>query len=264
MNKIDISFVIPAYGREDLLKETLTSIYAQKLVSLEIIVVDDFSPIPLIKILSQYFPKVKFVRLKKNLGPSGARNMGMKKAKGEFVCLLDSDDLVDKNFSYEMIKALKTKKEGAILCLQKPLFSDNLNLVRLIYCWILNNFQNFVTIYCWIFKKKLEYKYFFAAVISRIVFFRKSLTGMKFNEKMVNCEDWYFILKFMKKNNLYILPQKLVTYRYSSISTSKIKKRSSNWKFYDKIISMFPKESGLSPVILAFRAYKLIFRKFNL
>jgi glycosyltransferase involved in cell wall biosynthesis len=60
---------------------------------MEIIVVDDFSDIPLAEVLIPYIPRINVIRNEKNLGVSASRNIGAKIAKAKFIAFLDSDDL---------------------------------------------------------------------------------------------------------------------------------------------------------------------------
>jgi hypothetical protein len=90
-----VSVVIPTYKRAQLLKKAIISALAQEqageLFDMEIIVVDDCSPDDTAGIVAE-FPTVQYVRLPENRGASGARNAGIKRAKGKYVALLDDDD----------------------------------------------------------------------------------------------------------------------------------------------------------------------------
>ncbi|WHZ23952.1 MAG: hypothetical protein OJF47_003064 [Nitrospira sp.] len=90
-----VTVVIPTYNRGPLLTKAIESALAQEqkgeLFDLEIIVVDDCSPDETADIAAKY-PGVQYVRLPKNLGASGARNAGIKRAQGKYVALLDDDD----------------------------------------------------------------------------------------------------------------------------------------------------------------------------
>lgn len=94
-NKIGkkISVIITTYNRRYEVKRALESVIAQKVESLEIILVDDASEDltePFIK--SYDYPNMKYIRLEKNVGPGAARNIGIKEAHGEYIAFLDSDN----------------------------------------------------------------------------------------------------------------------------------------------------------------------------
>jgi len=90
-----VTVVIPTYNRGPLLKKAIESALAQEragdLFDLEVIVVDDCSPDETADVVAEY-PSVQYVRLPNNLGASGARNAGIRRAQGRYVALLDDDD----------------------------------------------------------------------------------------------------------------------------------------------------------------------------
>lgn len=90
-----VSVVIPTYKRAHLLRKAIVSALAQeqagKLFEIEIIVVDDCSPDDTPDVVAE-FPGVQYLRMPENRGASGARNAGIKRAKGKYVALLDDDD----------------------------------------------------------------------------------------------------------------------------------------------------------------------------
>lgn len=90
-----VSVVIPTYKRAQLLRKAIISALAQEksgeLFDMEIIVVDDCSPDDTPQVAAE-FPQVQYLRLQKNSGASGARNAGIKRARGKYVALLDDDD----------------------------------------------------------------------------------------------------------------------------------------------------------------------------
>jgi len=86
-----LSVIIPTYNRADLLVEAVRSVRRQTVQGIEIIVVDDGSTTPVAKRLKG-FKDICVVR-QENCGLSAARNAGLKKASGDFIALLDDDDL---------------------------------------------------------------------------------------------------------------------------------------------------------------------------
>ncbi len=89
-----VSVVIPTYNRGYCLLETIKSVCAQTHQNLEIIVVDDGSTDGTEQLLareSQRDERLRYFR-QQNRGVSAARNVGIDKAKGRFIALLDSDD----------------------------------------------------------------------------------------------------------------------------------------------------------------------------
>lgn len=92
-----ISIIVPVYNVENYLKKCIESILKQTYKNLEIICVNDGSTDNSQKILEEYAQKDDRIKVenKKNGGLSSARNFGLSKAKGSYICFIDSDDYID-------------------------------------------------------------------------------------------------------------------------------------------------------------------------
>jgi glycosyltransferase involved in cell wall biosynthesis len=107
MSKIKplISIIVPTYKRNKLLKKSLQSLINQTYENIEIVVVNNYPQEPIKKIIKQFNDKrIKLFR-EKVLGSASARNMGLVKAKGKYICFCDDDDLylpekVEKQFQF--------------------------------------------------------------------------------------------------------------------------------------------------------------------
>ncbi|HTS19564.1 MAG TPA: glycosyltransferase family 2 protein [Verrucomicrobiae bacterium] len=87
------SVVVPVYNRETLVKATIDSVLSQTFTGYELIVVDDGSTDRTPEVLRSYGSKIRVVR-QENQGPEVARNTGASVANGEYIAILDSDDLL--------------------------------------------------------------------------------------------------------------------------------------------------------------------------
>jgi len=87
-----VSVVITTHNRAQLVVKTVQSVLAQTYPDIEIIVVDNESDDDTEKMLAVFGDKIRYVH-KKNEGACCARNVGIKLAQGNFIGLLDSDDL---------------------------------------------------------------------------------------------------------------------------------------------------------------------------
>lgn len=85
-----VSVIVPAYEAEEFLAEALESALAQDHPSMEVIVVDDGSSDGTADVARAY--PVTLVQ-RANGGPAAARNSGLERARGEFVTILDADDV---------------------------------------------------------------------------------------------------------------------------------------------------------------------------
>lgn len=95
-----ISVILPVYNGEEYLAKSINSILMQKMQDFELIVVDDGSTDNSKQIIDTYLekePKKVIYYRKQNGGLSDARNFGIRKAKGDYLCFVDADDYIDKN-----------------------------------------------------------------------------------------------------------------------------------------------------------------------
>jgi len=109
-----ISVIIPTFNRAWTLKRAVDSALSQDYRHREIIVVDDGSTDRTRELLAGYGDKIR-VLVQKNKGVSAARNLGIRKSRGDFIALLDSDDAWEKNkLSCQM--AFFQSDPGAMIC----------------------------------------------------------------------------------------------------------------------------------------------------
>jgi glycosyltransferase involved in cell wall biosynthesis len=88
-----VSVVLPVFNRESSIGRAVQSVLRQTMSDLELVVVDDGSADRTSAVVSRYSePRLKFVKLADNSGPSAARNAGISLARGEYIAFLDSDD----------------------------------------------------------------------------------------------------------------------------------------------------------------------------
>ncbi len=87
-----VSVIIPTFNRFPMLCEAIDSVLAQSFSDFELIVVDDGSSDETGSIGTRYGPSIQYL-FQGNQGVSAARNRGIERARGDFICFLDSDDL---------------------------------------------------------------------------------------------------------------------------------------------------------------------------
>lgn len=96
-----ISIIIPCYNAEDTIKKCLDSIICQTIKPYEVIIIDDGSTDNTTKICKEYitneYNNFKYYR-KQNGGVSSARNMGIDRAKGDYLAFIDADDTIDEKY----------------------------------------------------------------------------------------------------------------------------------------------------------------------
>ena len=104
-----ITVVVPVYNVEKYLENWIESILNQTYKKLQIILVDDGSTDNCPNICDKLSRKDKRIEVihKINGGLSDARNKGIEKAKGKFICFIDSDDFINYKFIEKLYKLIK-------------------------------------------------------------------------------------------------------------------------------------------------------------
>lgn len=113
-----VSIIVPVYNVQDYVLRCLESLGRQKYKDIEIIIVDDGSTDSSGEICDKFAKNDKRAKVfhKNNGGLSDARNYGIKKASGELVAFVDSDDYVENNYVGRMIEVLKDEKSDIVVC----------------------------------------------------------------------------------------------------------------------------------------------------
>lgn len=116
-----ISIIVPVYKVEKYLDICIKSIVQQTYNNFELILVDDGSPDNCPILCDQYAEIYQnvYVIHKKNGGLSDARNTGIKKARGEYVTFVDSDDYIHPLYLEMLVKGIqKTKADCSVVDLK--------------------------------------------------------------------------------------------------------------------------------------------------
>ncbi len=120
-----VSVVIPCYNHGTYLAGALLTVFEQTYGSWEVIIVDDGSTDPeTVSILSELdVPRVRVV-YQDNTGLPGARNTGIRQARGEFIVPLDADDELLPEYLATMVDALEDDQGAAFAHCWAELFGD--------------------------------------------------------------------------------------------------------------------------------------------
>ncbi|MGL6098398.1 MAG: glycosyltransferase family 2 protein [Fusobacteriaceae bacterium] len=109
MSEIDITIIIPIYNGEKYIKKCLESITDQSYKNFEIICIDDGSTDRSNPICQEYTETESRMRLvtQKNSGPSSSRNCGIELARGKYLCFVDADDMVEKDYLEKLFEKIE-------------------------------------------------------------------------------------------------------------------------------------------------------------
>lgn len=116
MDKPIFSIIVPVYNAEKYLKACLKSIREQTYTDFEVILVDDGSPDNCPEICDEFRehePRCRVIH-QENRGLSGARNAGLKIARGKYIYFFDSDDIIANDLLENLYKAFNERKVDVV------------------------------------------------------------------------------------------------------------------------------------------------------
>jgi glycosyltransferase involved in cell wall biosynthesis len=96
VEKPKISIILATHNRENLLGEAINSLLNQSFEDFEIVIVDDASEDQTPRVIKDYLNKddrIRSLRSEINIGPGAARNLGISHSNGEYIAIMDDDDL---------------------------------------------------------------------------------------------------------------------------------------------------------------------------
>lgn len=212
-----ISVIIPVYNAEKYLSEAIESILNQTFTDFELIIINDTSTDKSKEIILSYAKKdsrIVFIDNKKNIGPS-TRNIGFDIAKGEFIALIDADDIAlptrfekqldvfHKNPEIGVCATWFTRfgKENKII--KHPVEHDQIKIEMLKGCCIGNP----------------------------TVMIRKNvLNNLRFQSDFNCSEDYELWSRLITKTKFYTIPESLLQYRWheTNLSQTKINEERTN------------------------------------
>ena len=205
-----VSVVVPNFNGASYIKDSLNSVFSQDYANIEVIVVDDGSTDDSIKILKSYGSKIKLIT-QSNKGSSTARNAGINLAKGEYIALLDSDDIWAENKLSIQVRMLNSEKYDLVYCSGQEFTGNFKNGLIHVAQYSGDCYQYF---------KKFPTKGIIELGCSTAVF-RSSLlkfSGLFDESFMGAAEDWDFFRRYAKFAKVGYSSEVLVWYRKHSDS----------------------------------------------
>lgn len=192
-----ISVITATYNRKELLRETLESVQKTVLVpdediSVEHIVWDDGSTDGTAEIFREAgdWKNVFYFRQSENRGQSYAKNSAIERARGDFIFMLDSDDIILQRTLYNFAKAAKERPDLSFFVADFLRVDANLRYLpgRDYYGWPFKNTEEILTA---IFRGE--------HFLQNNVFFKKSLfqTVGGFDENLKIAEDLDLYIRFL-------------------------------------------------------------------
>lgn len=224
-----VSIITPMYNGRRFIAYTIESVQAQSYENWEMIIVDDNSPdndagLEIAEGYAKEDNRINVIALNKNQGSSGARNVGIKNAKGRYFCFLDSDDIWHENFLKSQVKFMK---------------ENSASLVYSSYDMITESGKKIKTVSV---KKKVTYhellKTNWIAMLTSM--YDSKVLGIYFFDTELHSlrDDLEFWLRIIKKAKFaHGNSEVLASYRVveDSVTHNKLKMIKPQWKIYRKI-----------------------------
>lgn len=197
--EIIISIIIPVYNVEKYIKNCINSIINQNIEGIEIILVNDGSSDisgTICKKYSDKFENIVYIE-QENKGPSAARNIGIKQARGKYIGFIDSDDMLEHNFISKINEEINNYKNDLLMWGIKFewVLNDNTAIIQHINYennkYNLNEFTDKLGLY-------LD-NYYFNFVWNKL--YKKNIildNNLFFDETMKIGEDLMFNLEYIK------------------------------------------------------------------
>ena len=184
-----VSVIVPAYNAEKYLGKALDSLIAQNYKNWQAIVVDDGSTDGTLDLCRKYAEKDKRICVvtKENGGVSSARNAGLAKACGEYICFLDADDFLEPSFIEVLLCAVSAYGTVVSACDFARSEKELGNSVKNFEIYTIEQafFQT-----C---KNKIIYPFLWNKMFSAKIIKKNSL---EFDTDLVYGEDTLFMLKY--------------------------------------------------------------------
>jgi len=250
-----VSVIIPCYNYGRYITNAVTSVLNQTFQNFELIVIDDGSTDPatketLINLKPLIERKGKLI-FKENEGVSKTRNYGISLSRGKYICCLDADDTLRKNYLKDTLSVLEKDPGIGLAYSYAKFFGDKHSI------WITIDL-NVKTIaksnhipYCAVFPKKVW----------------EEVGG--FNENMKDVwEDWDFFMAIAKKGYRgRVIPKILFNYRVHSNSLWRNISSECKKKLYKQIQQNHPElfdKTKINDIIKKQKFYKTLNWKINL
>ena len=120
-----ISVVIPSYNHEKYISEAIKSVLGQDYSNFELIIIDDGSQDNSDKIITSFKDsRIKYIK-QENSGAHASINRGLEVSSGDYLSILNSDDVYTRNRFKEMSKILDTNKSIDFICSYIEIINQN-------------------------------------------------------------------------------------------------------------------------------------------
>ncbi len=198
-----VTVIVPCYNHAHFLPDAIHSILGQTFVDWEAIIVDDGSTDNTQEVAAQFTdPRIRYI-YQENRGLSAARNTGLRNARGEFIALLDADDMWEPEFLEISVRMLETNRNIAATYCGFRYMDSNGNMLPISVCRVVppDRFRDELLKGSWLSSCSVVVR---ASVYQEVGLFDESLSA---------CEDYDMWLRISAKHQFVGIPEVLLRYR---------------------------------------------------
>ena len=133
-NPLQFSIITTSYNRRHILPTTIQSVFSQEFKNFEYIIVDDGSTDGTDEYIAKVNdPRIRYIKLEKNQERGYARNRGIEMAKGRYVTILDSDDIIFPNHLSEANRFIENNPDIAFFANTYEIVQKNEDLRKKVH-----------------------------------------------------------------------------------------------------------------------------------
>ena len=217
-NKFKVSIILTVFNGERFLREAIESCLAQTYVNLELIIIDDGSTDNGLEIINSFHDdRIQLFINESNKGQSYSRNRGIKESSGDYIAIMDADDVAYPNRIERQLDYLKVN--GADICFTWADLIDSVGNITGVKKTTVN--QNLL-------RAKLLFE---CPLIHPTVLWCKDAfvrNNLWYDEKYTYAQDYELWSRAIRKVKFTVLGESLLKFRFrneASISFAKVDKQ---------------------------------------
>lgn len=232
-----------SYNHEKFIQEAVQSVLNQSFQDFEFIIIDDASTDHTVKMIETFNDaRIQLTVLSKNQGQFVATNLGLEKAKGEYIGILNSDDVFHPEKLTKQVAFLDNNhKIGAVFSHAEVIYENK-------------NFFNKFRTYSSIFNQPnrtrhewLNYFFFYGNCLCHPSVLIRSKCHQEigyYDPRFANCADFQFWIRLAAKYDIHVIDEKLMTFRIhkknnNMSGNSSTSKKRMRWEDYQAKLQFF-------------------------
>ena len=253
MNNLKVSFVIPVFNTGRYIAQCLDSICCQGYPNFEILAVNDSSTDDSLAVLNRYAEKdsrITVIDCKIRKGVSAARNLAISRITGDYIWMVDADDMIAKGALDILVSVIKTH-QPEILTFQYEKLYRNKNQSDVLMQPISVNELSRIEFFRSIFDRTLNANNYAGGYVWLRVFKRSVVQNMLFAEEMPYYEDEDFFVRLycLSLFNAKVISINSHLYYYrkrlsSLMNSNRVARLFSLYQFYRRAMHLFSRNSA--------------------